>query len=235
MQDSKNMNEHKVLLVEDHRDIAELVVDYLTQQGFHSTHVASGLEAVELMDNGATFDTIILDLMLPGMGGLEVCRHIRNGLKSNIPIIMLTARDTLDDKLSGFDHGADDYLIKPFDVEELVARVQALIARSRREPAANILEIGKLRLDVSAMQVSREGQTISLTPIGIRILHLLIRNSPHVIRRRDIEREIWGELPPDSDALRSHMYNLRKAVDKPFESPLIHTVHNIGFRLSDES
>ncbi len=229
------MNEHKILLVEDHRDIAELVVDYCTQQGFHTTHMASGAEAVELIDSDATFDAIILDLMLPGLDGLEVCRHIRNTKQSNIPIIMLTARDTLKDKLSGFEHGADDYLVKPFDVEELVARVQALIARSRREPAATILEIGELRLDVSAMQVSRSGQSISLTPIGIRILHLLIRNSPHVIRRRDIEREIWGELPPDSDALRSHMYNLRKAVDKPFDFPLIHTVHNIGFRLSDES
>jgi len=229
------MNEHKILLVEDHRDIAELVVDYFTQQGFHTSHMASGAEAVELIDSDAAFDAIILDLMLPGLDGLEVCRHIRNTKQSNIPIIMLTARDTLKDKLSGFEHGADDYLVKPFDVEELVARVQALIARSRREPAATILEIGELRLDVSAMQVSRSGQNISLTPIGIRILHLLIRNSPHVIRRRDIEREIWGELPPDSDALRSHMYNLRKAVDKPFDFPLIHTVHNIGFRLSDES
>lgn len=229
------MNPHKILLVEDHRDIAEIVIEFFTQQGFDPTHVASGIAALELIENDTNFDAIILDLMLPGMDGLEVCRQIRATKQSNIPIIMLTARDTLQDKLSGFEHGADDYLVKPFDVEELVARVNALITRSRREPAGNILEIGELRLDVSAMQVSRNGKTLSLTPIGIRILHLLIRNSPHVIRRRDIEREIWGELPPDSDALRSHMYNLRKAIDKPFGFPFIHTVHNIGFRLSDES
>ena len=229
------MNAHKVLLVEDHRDIAEMVTDYLSKQGFNSKHVASGTGALDLLENDATFDAIILDLMLPGMDGLEVCRQIRATKKSNIPIIMLTARDTLQDKLTGFENGADDYLVKPFDVEELVARVTALIARSRREPAANILEVGELKLDVSAMQVMRCGSAISLTPIGIRILHLLTRNSPHVVKRRDIEREIWGELPPDSDALRSHMYNLRKAIDKPFDFPLIHTVHNIGFRLSDES
>ena len=229
------MNPHKILLVEDHRDIAEIVIEFFSQQGFDPTHVASGIGALELLENDANFDAIILDLMLPGMNGLEVCRQVRATKRSNIPIIMLTARDTLQDKLSGFEHGADDYLVKPFDVEELVARVKALITRSRREPAGNILEIGELRLDVSAMQVTRHGQAISLTPIGIRILHLLVRNSPHVIRRRDIEREIWGELPPDSDALRSHMYNLRKAIDKPFDFPLIHTVHNIGFRLSDES
>lgn len=228
------MNHHKVLLVEDHRDIAEMVSDYFQQHHIETKHVSSGTGALELIEDDINFDAIVLDIMLPGLDGLEVCRQIRATKQSNVPILLLTARDTLADKLAGFDNGADDYLVKPFDVEELVARVNALINRSRREPAANILELGDLRLDVSAMQVSRAGQSIPLTPIGIRILHLLIRNAHHVVRRRDIEREIWGELPPDSDALRSHMYNLRKAVDKPFPNPLIHTVHNIGFRLSDE-
>ncbi|MGR8947026.1 MAG: response regulator transcription factor [Gammaproteobacteria bacterium] len=229
------MNQTKILLVEDHRDIAEVVVDYLTEQGFNSKHTTSGNGALELVDSNENFDLIILDVMLPGIDGLEVCRRIRASKHANVPILMLTARDTLEDKLSGFENGADDYLVKPFDVEELVARTRALISRSRREPAASVLELADLRLDVSAMQVERNSQQISLTPIGIRILHLLLRNSPHVVHRRDIEREIWGELPPDSDALRSHMYNLRKAIDKPFAHPLIHTVHNIGFRLSDES
>lgn len=229
------MNESKILLVEDHRDIAEVVVDYFAEQGFNATHATSGDAALELIDCNHNFDLIVLDIMLPGIDGLEVCRRVRASKLANVPILMLTARDTLADKLSGFENGADDYLVKPFDVEELVARVRALIARSRREPAASILELADLRLDVSAMQVERDAQQISLTPIGIRILHLLLRNSPHVVHRRDIEREIWGELPPDSDALRSHMYNLRKAIDKPFAYPLIHTVHNIGFRLSDES
>ena len=229
------MNEPKILLVEDHRDIAEVVVDYFAQQGFQSRHASSGPAALDVLEKSENFDAIVLDLMLPGIDGLEVCKRIRTSSRSNVPIIMLTARDTLDDKLAGFAHGADDYLVKPFDVEELVARVRALIARSRREPAANVLELGDLKFDTSAMQVERAEQPITLTPIGMRILHLLFRHSPHVVHRRDIEREIWGELPPDSDALRSHMYNLRKAVDKPFDFPLIHTVHNIGFRLSDES
>ena len=229
------MNEPKILLVEDHRDIADVVVDYFSQQGFQTRHAASGSAALEALENNQNFDAIILDVMLPGIDGLEVCRRIRTSSRSNVPIIMLTARDTLDDKLAGFEHGADDYLVKPFDVEELVARVRALISRSRREPAATVLELGDLKFDTSAMQVERASQSITLTPIGMRILHLLFRNAPHVVHRRDIEREIWGELPPDSDALRSHMYNLRKAIDKPFDFPLIHTVHNIGFRLSDES
>ena len=229
------MNEPKILLVEDHRDIADVVIDYFTQQGFNAKHAASGAAALEHLDNNENFDAIVLDVMLPGVDGLEVCKRIRSSHRSNVPIIMLTARDTLKDKLAGFEHGADDYLVKPFDVEELVARVHALIARSRREPAATVLELGDLKFDTSAMQVARADKAITLTPIGMRILHLLFRNSPHVVHRRDIEREIWGELPPDSDALRSHMYNLRKAIDKPFGYPLIHTVHNIGFRLSNES
>ncbi|MEM7468616.1 MAG: response regulator transcription factor [Pseudomonadota bacterium] len=229
------MNQAKILLVEDHRDIAEVVSDFLATQGFTTKHSATGLGALEVLESNENFDAVILDLMLPGLDGLEVCQRIRASKQNNLPIIMLTARDTLDDKLTGFQHGADDYLVKPFDVEELVARVRALIARSRREPAANVLEVADLKLDVSAMQVHRDTKQIALTPIGIRILHLLLRNSPHVVARRDIEREIWGELPPDSDALRSHMYNLRKAIDKPFNRPLIHTVHNIGFRLSDDA
>ena len=229
------MNEQKILLVEDHRDIADVVLDYFEQQGFKSKHAGSGSAALELLESSENFDAIVLDIMLPGIDGLEVCQRIRSSNRANVPIIMLTARDTLEDKLSGFQHGADDYLVKPFDVEELVARVRALIARSRREPAAQVLELGDLKFDTSAMQVARAEQAITLTPIGMRILHLLFRNSPHVVHRRDIEREIWGELPPDSDALRSHMYNLRKAIDKPFSYPLIHTVHNIGFRLSNES
>ena len=229
------MNEPKLLLVEDHRDIAEVVIEYFSQHGFRSQHATSGTAALEILENNHNFDAVILDLMLPGVDGLEVCRRIRSSNQSNVPVIMLTARDTLDDKLAGFEHGADDYLVKPFDVEELVARVRALIVRSRREPAAKVLEVGDLNFDISAMQVERAGQAITLTPIGMRILHLLFRHCPHVVHRRDIEREIWGELPPDSDALRSHMYNLRKAIDKPFAYPLIHTVHNIGFRLSNES
>jgi DNA-binding response OmpR family regulator len=148
---------------------------------------------------------------------------------------MLTARDTLADKLSGFEHGADDYLVKPFDLEELEARLTALIRRHTRSVPRDHLNVAGLSFDAATHQVTREGIELAVNPIGLKILVLLMRRSPSVVLRRDIEREIWGDLPPDSDALRSHMYTLRKAVDKPFDTVLIHTVHGAGFRLADEN
>jgi DNA-binding response OmpR family regulator len=173
--------------------------------------------------------------MLPGIDGLDVCRRLRDESLTDVPVLMLTARDTLADKLSGFDHGADDYLVKPFDLEELEARLAALIRRHKRAVSRGQLQVGGLLLDAETLQVTRDGIELTVTPIGLKILDLLMRASPRVVQRRDIEREIWGDVPPDSDALRSHMYTLRKVVDRPFDKALIHTVHSAGFRLSNEN
>jgi len=221
-----------ILLVEDHHDIAEMVCDYLESQGFSVDYAPDGVTALRLASVNA-YDALVLDLMLPGMDGLDVCRSLR-AARVDTPLLMLTARDTLADKLSGFECGADDYLVKPFDLEELAARLTALLRRRRGPRSGDELRIGELSVDLGSLKVSRGGHEITLTPIGFKILSLLMQESPRVVERRAIERAIWGDVPPDSDALRSHMYVLRKAVDRPFARAMIQTVPSAGFRIADD-
>lgn len=223
-----------ILLIEDHRDIAEMVFEYLENQGFSVDYADNGLAGLQFgTDN--RYDAIVLDLMLPGIDGLEVCQRLRQDAHIDTPVLMLTARDTLNDKLAGFDSGADDYLVKPFDLEELVARLHSLMRRrSQGQVRREVLSVGELRLDLRTLKVERGGRELNLTPIGMKILTVLMQAAPAVVDRRAIERAVWDDLPPDSDALRSHLYTLRKAVDKPFDYPLIHTVHGAGFRIADE-
>ena len=148
---------------------------------------------------------------------------------------MLTARDTLDDKLKGFASGTDDYLVKPFDFNELVVRVRALIKRSLGEVSKSQLQIHDLILDSARQSLSRAGQSIELPPIQFKLLKLLMRNSPKVMTKQEIIMALWGDAEPESDALRSHIYNLRKMVDKPFNQKLIHTVSGVGLKISIET
>ncbi len=220
-----------ILLVEDHRDIAELVLDYLETRGFAVDYAPDGRAGLRL-GLANRYDAVVLDVMLPGIDGLELCRRLRSEAQMLAPVLMLTARDTLADKLAGFEHGADDYLIKPFDLAELEARLHALLRRARGGVQGEILHVADLVFDTRTMKVTRAGTELVLTPIGLKILKVLMLQSPAVVDRGLIERAVWGDLPPDSDALRSHMYSLRKAVDKPFARPLIHTLHSAGFRLA---
>ncbi|PKM08986.1 MAG: hypothetical protein CVV14_01380 [Gammaproteobacteria bacterium HGW-Gammaproteobacteria-4] len=147
--------------------------------------------------------------------------------------MMLTARDTLHDKVSGLDAGADDYLVKPFAIQELEARLRALIRRERRQVSSEVLQVADLIYDAASLRVTRAGQDLTLSPIGLRLLGILMRESPRVVSRRDVEREIWGDALPDSDTLRSHLYNLRKVIDRPFQKSLLHTVQSAGYRIAD--
>ncbi len=228
------MTRRNVLLVEDHRDIAEMVGEYLESKDYVVDYAPDGVSGLHLGANN-DYDVIVLDVMLPGVDGLKVCRRLRDESYSDVPVLMLTARDTLADKLSGFEHGADDYLVKPFDLEELEARLAALIRRDKRAVSGGRLRVGTLLLDTETMRVTRDDVDLTVTPIGLKILGLLMRASPRVVSRQAIEREIWDDLLPDSDALRSHMYTLRKAIDRPFDDAMIRTVHGAGFRLSDEN
>ncbi|MFO1517147.1 MAG: response regulator transcription factor [Lysobacterales bacterium] len=221
-----------ILLVEDDRGIAGMVGEYLEHRGFGVDYASDGPRGLRLAAENS-YDVIVLDLMLPGMDGLDLCRRLRQEAKKSTPVLMLTARDTLDDKLTGLDAGADDYLVKPFEIRELEARVRALIRRDRRLVSAETLRVGDLSLDMATLRVQRAGQDLVVSPIGLKLLSILMRESPRVISRRDIEREIWGDTLPDSDTLRSHLYNLRKIVDKPFDKPLLHTVHSAGYRMAD--
>jgi len=221
-----------ILLIEDHKDIAEMVVSFLENRGFDVDYAADGVTGLHLAVTNS-YDVIILDLMLPGLDGLEVCQKLRIEAKRDTPIIMLTARDTLGDKITGLETGADDYLIKPFAIKELEARVRSLIRRHKGEVAREVLSIGDLVVDTATLKVQRGGKKLSITPIGMKILTVLMRASPAVVSRRDMERKVWGDIMPDSDTLRSHLYNLRKVIDKPFDKQLVHTIQGSGYRIVD--
>jgi len=220
-----------VLLVEDHRDLAETTLDFLETMGVATDYASDGLSGLHLAAT-QNFDLIILDVMLPGMNGFDICDRLRNEKGVDTPILMLTARDQLDDKLQGFQAGADDYLVKPFDLPELMARSVALIRRQRGELTSSLQQVGDLVLNPKSFEVKRAGQVINLSPTGFRILKILMRESPNVVKREELEKELWGDMLPDSDALRSHLYKLRQAIDKPFEEPLLHTLAGQGFKLT---
>jgi len=222
----------RILLIEDHRDIAEMIGDYLETRGFLVDYAADGITGLHLAVV-EPHDVIVLDLMLPGLDGLALCRKLRAEARCDTPILMLTARDTQQDKITGLDAGADDYLVKPFDIRELEARINALLRRHRGAFSSECLQVGDLTLDTGTLEVARGGRRLTLTPIGLRMLLVLMRAAPRVISRRDLEHEVWGDEPPDSDALRSHLYTLRKTIDKPFDRPLLHTVLGAGYRLAD--
>ena len=229
---SKSHSAGSVLLVEDHQDIAEMLFSYFEQRGYMLDYAADGEVGMRLATENQ-YDVIILDLMLPRVDGLEVCRRLRKEFGKTTPVLMLTARDTLEDKITGLDVGADDYLVKPFEVQELEARIRALIRRSGRDVSTEVLKVGDLTFDTSTFEVKRNGQILSLSPVGFKLLKVLMKATPRLVSRREIERSIWGDLPPDSDALRSHLYNLRKFIDRPFSSTLLHTVQSQGYRMYD--
>ena len=222
----------RILVIEDNSDIAANIGDFLADKGHVVDFAGDGVTGLHLAVVN-DFDVIVLDLGLPGMDGLEVCRKLRQEAKRQTPVLMLTARDTLDEKLTGLGAGADDYLTKPFAIQELEARLRALIRRERRQVGSEVLKVADLVLDPASLRATRGGTELQLSPIGLKLLTILMRESPRVVNRQEIEREIWGNGLPDSDTLRSHLYNLRKIIDKPFDRPLLHTVQSAGYRIAD--
>ena len=218
----------RILLVEDNRDILANLADYLEIKGYTVDCAQDGLTGLHLAAT-QSYDLAVLDVMLPGMDGFTLCQRLREG-RNNLPVIMLTARDTLDDRLQGFSSGADDYLVKPFELSELAARIEAVLRRVNG--ASRLLMVADLTLDLDSLEVSRQDKFIKLNPIGLKLLETLMRRSPSVVRREQLEEAIWGDDCPDSDSLRSHIHQLRQCIDKPFNTPLLHTVHGIGFRLA---
>lgn len=219
-----------LLIIEDNPDIIANLYGYLEPLGYTLDVARSGTAGVASA-LAARHDAIVLDLTLPGLDGLDVCRALRKEHRLATPILMLTARDTVQDKIDGFEVGADDYLVKPYSLPELDARLKALVRRSRQETVDYVLAFETLRLDTSTGQVSRDGQSLTLTPTGYKILAALMRVAPRLMTRPALEREVWGDHPPDSDALRTHIHALRQAIDKPFARPLLVTVAGSGYRL----
>ncbi|WP_455205019.1 response regulator transcription factor [Kaarinaea lacus] len=218
-----------ILVIEDNPDLVANLYDYLEPRGYvlDAAYTAkSGFRFAQEND----YDAIILDLMLPDMDGLEICSRLRD-VGCSTPILMLTARDTLNDKVEGFVSGADDYLVKPFAMQELDVRLKAIVRRTRGEQSRELLRVADLVFDPATLTVERGGKPIMLPPIPLKILTLLLRQSPRVVPRREIERRIWGNVRPESDALRAHMPVLRAAIDRPFNESLLRTVHGIGYQL----
>ncbi|MEM7587348.1 MAG: response regulator transcription factor [Acidobacteriota bacterium] len=219
----------RVLIVEDNRDIAANIGDYLAAHGALVDYAYDGLGGLHLALTTEP-EVIVLDIGLPGMDGLTFCQRLRQDAGKATPVLMLTARDTLDDKVAGFDAGTDDYLVKPFALQELWLRLQALVRRA--QPAVQRLRIGDLELDPGARTARRGAKSLSLGKTAFDILEALMRKSPNVVTRRDLEAALWGDDPPDGDVLRSHIYTLRKAIDRSTEGPpLLQTVHGVGYRL----
>ena len=221
----------RVLIIEDNPDIAANIGDYLEDLGYTVDFAGDGITGLHLAVVN-DFDAIILDLALPGMDGLEVCRKLRQEAAKDTPVLMLTARDRLEDKLAGFETGADDYLVKPFELQEVVARLKVLSSRGRRRTRRE-LTVGDLAYNLDTLNVTRESREIHLNPIGLKLLQCLMEASPNVVSRSELEMEVWGEEMPDSDSLRVHIHTLRSAIDKPFDSNMIQTRHGIGYRLID--
>jgi DNA-binding response OmpR family regulator len=220
-----------ILVIEDNSDIAANIGDYLADKGHIVDFAADGVTGLHLaiVDD---FDAIVLDLTLPGMDGLDVCRKLRGEARKQTPVLMLTARDALEQKLVGFDSGADDYMVKPFALQELEARL-AVLARRGRGPKSRQLKVDDLEYNLDTLVVTRGGKLLQLNPTGLKLLQCLMEASPSVVTRRELEMRVWGEELPDSDSLRVHIHGLRAAIDKPFGKPLIHTRHGIGYCLID--
>lgn len=222
----------RILVVEDHPDMVANIFEFFEAKGHVMDAAPDGLSGLHLALTNP-YDAIVLDIMLPGMDGIEVCNNLRQKAGKSTPILMLTAKDTLPDKLRGFESGADDYLVKPFALPELEARILSLVRRAKFPAgAAPQLRVGALVFDLKTLEVTREGRPIQLSPACRRILELLMRDYPAVVARREIEFALWGEEPPDSDALRAHIYSLRTAIDRPFAGKMLKTVHRVGYCLT---
>lgn len=219
-----------ILLVEDNQDLAANIADYLEAHGYLVDVAMDGVTGLHLAVS-QPHDVIVLDLMLPGIDGLTLCRRLRQDARSDVPVLMLTARTTLDDKAAGYREGADDYLVKPFELRELDMRLRALMRRGRSNESLRLLKVGDLQFDLDTLTVERAGHVVNLTAVSLRILEVLMKRSPSVVRRRDIEQAVWGDSPPDSDALRVHMHTLRSAIDLEGHPPLLLTVRGIGYQL----
>jgi DNA-binding response OmpR family regulator len=216
-----------VLVVDDDRQIADSIIQYLEMQGIACDFASDGISALSLIASGS-HDVVLLDINMPRLDGFNLCKSIRaRGIDT--PVLMMTARDTLEDKLLGFESGTDDYLVKPFAMGELHARIKALAGR--RSGNASMLQVGDLVMDVAGKAVSRAGTPIAITPSGWRILETLMRASPSVVSRTELEKVVWNGSPPDSDALKVHLHHLRLRIDKPFPKAMIRNIPGHGFAI----
>ncbi len=217
----------RILVVEDDQYIADLLKRILEKEGYTVKTASNGAEGL-FMASSNSFDLIVLDVMLPELDGFSVCSALRDrGI--NVPVLMLTVKDSVDDKVEGLSRGADDYLTKPFSIEELLARVKALLRRFKGYK--NVLKVADLELDPVSRRVRRAGVEIELSPKEFDILELLVRNMGKVIGERAILKEVWGLDCTKSNILKVYMHHLRQKVDRGFDKKLIRTVRGVGYMI----
>lgn len=220
-----------VLLIEDDKDLSEAISDYMELDGIEFDFAYNGAAGLNLALN-QTYDIILTDLNMPKMDGIHVCQTLRQkGITT--PILMLTARDTLDDKLIGFAAGSDDYLVKPFAMEELKVRLFALVRRA--QGVVSNLTVGDLSIDLDKHLVTRAGQVLKMPPLCWKILVCLMQNSPNVVSKSKLEDQVWGDDLPNADSLKVHLFKLRQAIDAPFENKMIQTIHGVGVAIREVS
>lgn len=224
----------KILIAEDDPDIGSNVADYIafSDTALHAEVVAEGFDAFSRAATDPAVSLLVLDIGLPGLDGIQVCRRLRN-IGWTKPVIMLTARDTIEDRVRGLECGADDYLIKPFSLAELLARIRAQLRRQEQNPGTGqILQVSDLVANLHTWEFSRAGQALKLNPTLAKILIMLMKASPGVVTRQTLADALW-QSPPSDETLRTHIYRLRQTIDKPFGSALLHTVAGVGWALRE--
>jgi len=228
------MPESRILVVEDESKVARALREGLERQGYEVVVAPNGEEGFFLV-NAEQFDLVVLDLMLPGRDGLQILSTLRKrGLET--PVLILTARDAVEDRVQGLDKGADDYLVKPFAFPELLARVRASLRRGRMEQASQ-LRLADLEMNVVTRNAKRRGQYLELTAREFELLEYLLRHKEQVVSREMLARNVWKEparATPLDNVMDVHIKRLRRKVDEPFDIKLIHTVRGVGFVLREE-
>lgn len=220
----------RLLIIEDNPELVANLYAFFEPLGYvldDARDGATGLRRATQND----YDAILLDLMLPRLDGMALCRKLREEFQNPVPILMLTARDPVEDRVQGLALGADDYLVKPFSLMELDARIKALVRRAEGRLVQSVLTWQDLRVDTRSPQAWRQGHSLNLTPTTHKLLMCLVRAAPAVVRKQEMEYLIWGDEPPESGALRTHIHELRLQVDRQFDAALIATVHSVGWRL----
>ena len=226
--------ERKLLIIEDEKKIATTLKKVLTENGYHVDLAFDGNIGKRLFDSNE-YDLIILDINLPGMNGFELCKAIRNH-NQQIPIIMLTAMNTTEDKIEGFDTGTDDYMIKPFEFKELLVRIRALLKRTMNQqlPTGNILKVADLEMNLDTKEVSRANQSITLTAKEFQLLEYFMRNRNRVLSRSDIAERVWEiDFDTQTNVIDVYVNYLRNKIDKKFETRLIHTQVGMGYIMKE--
>ena len=223
----------KILVVEDEKDLNKIITKYLKKSNYNVDSAYDGEEALDYINVGE-YDVIILDIMMPKMNGYDFIKRIRRD-KNNVAVLMLTAKDSLEDKVKGLDLGADDYLVKPFEFDELLARIRAMLRRNYRESATNILVIGDVELDTVKKSVTKNGSIIELTAKEYEVLEYLLRNKNHILSREQIREHVWDfDYEGESNIIDVLIKNIRQKIDDNKEESIIQTKRGAGYVIRED-